>query len=165
MTTFKLEAGHAARPFTLPLLSGDVGEFKPESTGRKVLFFYKVSCPTCQFGMPYFDRLYRAFKDQRAAVCAVAQEGAREAATFADEYDIQMPQFLDSAPYSVSRDYGLMNVPTMVTVEQDGLIERVTPAFVKVDVEETAAWLAESCGFITPEIFGSGEDVPALKPG
>lgn len=165
MTSYKLQAGFAAIPFKLPLLAGGVGEFNPESSGPKLLFFYKVSCHTCQFGMPYFDRLYRAFRDRNIPVFAVAQEDASDAKAFADEYDIQMPQYLDSAPYSVSRDYGLVNVPTMVSVDGRGIIERVTPAFVKEDVREMASWLAETSGGPVPDIFGETEDVPALKPG
>ena len=126
---------------------------------------WPAACPTCQFGMPYFDRLYRAFQAESVPVFAVAQEETKEAAAFAREYDIQMPQYLDSAPFSVSREYGLMNVPTMIWISADGLIERVTPAFVKSDISETAAWLAEACGVPPPDIFNAGEDVPALKPG
>ena len=162
---YKLQPGHAAKAFKLPLLSGGVGEFKPHSSGPKVLVFYKAPCPTCQFGMPYFDRLYRAFEGHSISVFAVVQESAKDGSDFAREYDIRMPQVLDVAPYSVSRDYGLVNVPTMVSVGGDGLIERVTPAFVKSDICETASWLAASCGVPAPHIFEAGEDVPALKPG
>lgn len=154
-----------AKSFKLPLLAGGMGEFNPVSAGPVVLFFYKVSCPTCQLGMPFYDRLYRAFQAHGDFVFAVAQEEADDAETFAQNYDIQMPQYLDAAPFAVSREYGLMNVPTMVAVNSDGLIERVTPAFVKTDVCETASWLARQSGIPAPEIFRAGEDVPDLKPG
>jgi len=41
-----------AKPFSL----GDA-----LARGPAVLVFFKVSCPTCQYALPFFERLYKAY--------------------------------------------------------------------------------------------------------
>ena len=57
-----LSAGTRAPQFELPLIEGGA-EFSLESArarGPVLLVFFKISCPVCQYALPFFERLYRA---------------------------------------------------------------------------------------------------------
>ena len=135
--------------------------FVPDAPGFKVLVFYKNSCPTCQFAMPYFDRLYTRSKGAR--VHAVSQDTPQEAKDFAREYDLSMPQLVDPHPHAVSRLYNIMNVPTLLVVDATGAIVLWSPAFVKADLLEAWSLLHPESG--SRPLFGPLEAIPELKPG
>lgn len=161
----QLRTGIPAAPITLPDLDGHTVTVDPLRPGPKVLVFYKADCPTCQFGLPIYDRLYRAFEDSAVAVYAVAQNSPAVARAFAREYDVRMPQLIDGPPYAASRVYHILNVPTMVVIDEGGRVAIVSPAFIKDDIHRTAILLAEAAGRPGPELFAPGEEVPALRPG
>lgn len=160
-----LKVGEPAQRFEAPAVDGHSVVFDPNGTGTKVLVFYKVTCPTCQVGMPYFDRLYRALAESDIPFYAIVQDPPQAAAAFADEYGIAMPQLIDIKPFPVSNAYKLMNVPTMFIVGAHGRIELLSSAFVKADIEKAAEILARSVGVSTPTIFVPGDNAPAMKPG
>jgi peroxiredoxin len=160
-----LKLGAAAEPFAAPDLDGQPVMFDPAGAGPKVLVFYKVTCPTCQLGMPYFDRLYRSFAGADIPFYAVVQDPPEAALAFADEYGITMPQLIDAKPYPASNAYKLTNVPTLFVVDGQARIELVSPAFVKSDIEKAAELLARSEGVAVPAIFTPEDDAPALRPG
>ena len=160
-----LKPGTNVQSFVAPGLDGQTVSFEPGGDGPKVLVFYKVTCPTCQLGMPYFDRLYGAFAGRGVPFYAVVQDSPEAAVAFADEYGITMPQLTDIKPYPVSNAYKLMVVPTLFVVGSQARIELVSAAFVKADIEKAAELLANAVGVETPRIFTPVDDAPALKPG
>jgi peroxiredoxin len=161
----QLTVGSCAPAFELPDTDGRRVAFLPESPGLKILVFYKNTCPTCQFAMPYFDRLYTRLGREGAQIYAVAQDTAQEARDFARAYDLKMPQLVDAAPYAVSRSYRLLNVPTLFVVDAAGRIVLASPAFFKAHLLEAGELLAHETGTGPARLFDPGEDVPELKPG
>lgn len=160
-----LKAGMPAAPIVLPGVDGSERKIEPATVGAAAFVFYKIDCPTCQFAMPYFDRLYRAFADHQVPVLAVAQNDAAQAAEFAARYGLAMPQLIDAAGYAASKAYGVMTVPSLFVTGADGTLTLASAGFVRDDVQRAAALLALSLGGPAPTIFAAGEDVPALKPG
>lgn len=156
-----LGAGRRAPAFELPDVRGRTIRFCPDAAGLKVLVFYKNTCPTCQFAMPYFDRLYARTVSRGTWFHAVSQDSPDEALEFARAYRLEMPQLIDAAPHPVSRLYGLMNVPTFLLIDALGKVELTTPAFVKVELLQAAQRLAPQ----SEPLFSPDEKVPELKPG
>jgi len=161
----QLKVGIPAEAITLPDLEGNLIEFDPGRPGPKVIVFYKVNCPTCQFGLPLYDRLYRAFEGFSFPLFGVIQDNVEGARAFAKEHRLRMPQLVDDAPYAASRAYHIVNVPTMVVIDGEGLMAMVSPAFVREDIRRAATILAEAAGRPVPQLFKDEEDVPALRPG
>ena len=113
-----LIAGNKAADFTLQTTDGKPFPLKDAlARGPVVLAFYKVSCPVCQYALPFVERLHQAYGKQRVTVVGVSQNDARDTLAFAKEYGLTFPQLLDDpSTYAVSNAYGLTNVPTLFLV-------------------------------------------------
>jgi peroxiredoxin len=161
----RLNVGIPAAAIRLPDLEARMIELDPGGPGPKVIIFYKVSCPTCTFAMPLYDRLYRAFEDSRFPLFGVIQDNLEGARAFATEQGLRMPQLVDDWPYAASRAYHIVNVPTMVVIDGEGTLVMCSPAFIREDLRRAASILAEAAGRPVPELFKDEEDVPELRPG
>ena len=78
-----LVPGASAPDFKLPLIGG--GEFSLQQAlakGPVVLVFFKISCPVCQYSLPYFDRLAQALKDKGVSVVAISQDDEENTRSF-----------------------------------------------------------------------------------
>lgn len=155
-----LTPGHPAPDFRLQDLAGGektLGELL--KAGSVFLAFFKVSCPTCQFTLPFLERIYRG-ADGRARMFAVSQDDAEATREFHREFGITMPTLLDSARqgYPASNAYGLAYVPSMFLVERDGAISWSLVGFNRKELEA----LGQKLG-VNP--FKPGERVPEMKSG
>src|SRR5690242_11554443 len=65
------------------------------ANGPVVLAFFKVSCPTCQYTLPFLERLYKAYRNKGVKLIGVSQNDATETASFAKEFGITFPLLLD----------------------------------------------------------------------
>ena len=132
-----LTAGQRAPDFRLRDLAGGdkiLGELL--KSGPVFLAFFKVSCPTCQFTLPFLDRIYQGV-DGRAQMFLVSQDDTEATREFRREFGITVPTLLDSARhgYPASNAYGLAHVPSMFLVEQDGTISWSLVGFHRKDLE------------------------------
>jgi peroxiredoxin len=153
-----LKTGDKAPEFTLPDLDG-VRRTLPDllARGPVLLAFYKVSCPTCQFTLPFLER---ASTDRRVSVYGVSQDNAGETVDFQNRYGLTFPTLLDGRAegYSASNAYKLTHVPTLYLVEADGRISWASSGFVKGELEEINRRF--DAGMFLP-----GEQVPERRPG
>ena len=122
--------------------------------GPVVLVFFKVSCPTCQFALPFSDRISRA----GGRLVAISQDNADSTRQFHRQFGIGMETLLDAKGYPASNAYGIESVPTFFEIGSDGKIERTFSGFVKTELEA----LGRRFGI---ETFRASESVPAVKPG
>ncbi|HLG18243.1 MAG TPA: TlpA disulfide reductase family protein [Bdellovibrionota bacterium] len=161
-----IPSGKKAPDFTLPGLDGKSHSVSNLKTGEvAVVSFYKATCPTCQFALPYLDSLYQYHKgDPNVRFLAVAQEDVKEAKDFSSEYKLTMPVALDPAPYKVSSQYDLTHVPTVFLIQNDGTVEQTTVGFVKKEYEQLAQKLGQATKKRPAPIF-EGLSVPEIKPG
>lgn len=161
-----LEAGKTAPPFVLRDAEGksySLAEALKE--GPVLLAFFKVSCPTSQFTLPFLERLHQVIKDSSAArLWGVSQNDARDTREFAREYGLSFRMLLDEEGYPVSNSYGLTNVPTLFLVKPDGRLQVVSVGFVRQDIEEAAAEFGRRTGQKI-QVFLPGESIPDYKPG
>ena len=152
-----MEVGQTAPDFRLELAGGGyrtLDELLVE--GPVLLAFYKVTCPTCQLTLPYLQRL----QGGTIRVFAVCQDDAGRAQEFADAFEVELPNLLDSADegYPASNAYGVTHVPSIYLVETDKRISWEYVGFHKKQLEQ----LAERAGRV---IFTAADNVPESKSG
>jgi peroxiredoxin len=157
-----LDPGSRAPAFRLPRLEGreaggpaTLAEFT--ARGRVLLVFFKVTCPVCQFTLPYLERLHAA---GTLAICGISQNDASDTREFNTSFGVSFLTLLDAEDedFPTSNAYGISSVPTMFLVEPDGAISRVIEGWNKMDMEALGA--AAGMTLFRPE-----ENVPAWKSG
>lgn len=134
--------------------------------GPVVVAFFKITCPVCQFAMPYIERMFRLHRDKDATIVAVSQNDERGTRQFMKEYGLTLPVLLDDPrTYPVSNAYGLTNVPTIFYISREGQIEQSVVGWDRAEIEAMNRNLASDVAASHAPIFQPGEDVPAFKAG
>jgi peroxiredoxin len=162
-----LAKGAKAPQFELKTLDGNRFSLSEAlARGPVVLAFFKVSCPTCQYALPFLERLHKAYGHKGVTLVGVSQNDAKETAAFNKEFGVTFPVLLDDLRnYPASNAYGLTNVPSIFWVAQDGEIEVSSVGWLKADFEEINRKMAE-IGKLTPmAMFRPGEDVRDFRAG
>ena len=162
-----LTVGAKAPDFELKAMDGRRFVLRDElATGPVVLAFFKVSCPTCQYALPFYERLERAYGHQGARLIGVSQNDPKGTAAFTKEFGVTFPVLLDDTDqYPVSNAYGLTNVPSVFWIAQDGNIEVSSVGWLKADFEEVSRKMAESARTTPAVLFKPGEDVRDFRAG
>src|SRR2546427_9954549 len=115
----KVLAGHQAPTFALNGTNGQ--PFSLADALRKgpvVAAFFKISCPVCQFTLPFLERLYKRYGSDGVAFLGISQDDARDTKDFAKEFGVTFPMLIDDEDgYLVSNAYGLTNVPTIFLID------------------------------------------------
>ena len=162
-----LITGTNAPDFELNALDGTQFSLRDHlSHGPVVLVFFKVSCPTCQYALPFFERLYQAYGNNNVALVGVSQNTAKETDAFLKHFGITFPVLLDDTnTYPVSNAYGLTNVPTAFWIAEDGAIEVSSVGWVKADFEELNRKIATRVNLPRASMFKPKEDVRDFRAG
>jgi len=162
-----LALGAKAPDFALKNLDGKRFSLGDElERGPVVLAFFKVSCPTCQYAFPFYERLHKAYGNQGVRLVGISQNDAKETAAFIKDFKLTFPVLLDDTrSYPVSNAYGLTNVPTIFWIAQDGEIEVSSVGWLKADFEEINRRMAESGKSAPAPMFRPGEDVRDFRAG
>jgi peroxiredoxin len=158
--------GQGAPAFELAEMNG--GRYSLQETlskGPLLAAFFKVSCPTCQFTFPFIERLYQQFHAQGFRIYGISQDTARDSQRFARQFGITFPILIDEEPYEISKEYGLVYVPTLFLIKPDGRVEASSDGFSKSDLLEIQRWLAKHFNTPPAELFRTAERVPEYKPG
>jgi len=156
-----LSAGAAAPEFQLKDLSGKLHSRSEISAGKPMLLaFYKVSCPTCQYTLPFLERIYRGRANADVGMYAISQDDPESTREFDREFGMTLPTLLDTEErgYPASNAYGLSHVPSLFLVEPDGRISLTINGFDKKGMEELGRRFGK-------EPFEPGEYVPEWKSG
>jgi len=162
-----LPVGKAAPDFTLKSLDGKQFSLNDAlAKGPVALAFFKVSCPTCQYAFPFYERLFKAYKNQQVTLVGVSQNDAKDTAAFAREFGVHFPILLDDTSlYPVSNAYGLTNVPTVFWIATDGQIELTSVGWSKPDFDKLNQRLAEAARLAAAPMYRPGEDVVDFRAG
>src|SRR4030065_2342060 len=122
--------------------------------------FKKAPCPTCQFAMPFVERIYQAYKEKGLAVLGIEQDEKQRAIEFSRQYGLTFPALLDLENYKTSYAYGIDTVPTIFLVDKNGEILYTRVGFVKDEITELSKKIAAKLGSPAFEVFKPGEFVP-----
>ena len=156
-----LVAGQRAPDFRLAGLdNGEHTLVELLEPGPVFLAFFKVSCPTCQYTLPFLERMYRSLGDGGTRMFTVSQDDPEATREFNREFRLTMPALLDNARngYPASNAYGLSYVPSMFLIERDRTIAWSLVGFHKKELQALGAKLG-----VAP--FHAGEQVPEMKSG
>jgi peroxiredoxin len=136
------------------------------SRGPVLAIFFKISCPVCQYALPYFERIYKAYGGGKLAIVGVSQNDQRDTAEFVRKFGITFPLLLDDTKtFPVSNAYGLTTVPTAFWISEDGEIEISSVSWARKEFEEIAT-RAASLSSATPQlIFQPSEKIADFRPG
>jgi peroxiredoxin len=162
-----LATGTKAPDFELKTLDGKPFSLTDKRVqGPVVLVFFKVSCPTCQYALPFFERLYKAYGHKGVTLVGVSQNDTKDTATFNKEFGITFPVLLDDTrSYPASNAFGLTNVPSIFWIAQDGEIDVSSVGWLKADFEEINRRMAEAGKAAPTLVFKPGEDVRDFRAG
>jgi peroxiredoxin len=162
-----LIAGKVAPDFELTTLDGKALRLSDTlARGPVVLAFFKVSCPTCQYAFPLYERLFKAYQNRRVTLIGVSQNDAKDTTAFAKEFGVTFPILLDdTSKYPVSNAYGLTNVPTLFWIAPDGEIEVSSVGWSKADFDQINRKMAEAETTAPAPLYKPGEDVLDFRAG
>jgi len=97
-----LAAGAPAPPIELPDTEGrPVAMSSLLEKGPVLAAFYKVSCPVCQFTLPFVERIHKAYGSEHVTVVGISQDHARDTKEFRAEYGLTFPSVIDAEDYPV----------------------------------------------------------------
>lgn len=132
--------------------------------GPVLLSFFKVSCPTCQYALPFLERLHKAYKEVK--VIGVSQNDAKETTAFGKDFGLTFPMLLDDMrSYPASNAYGLTNVPSSFWIAENGEIEVSSVGWVKADFQTINRKMAAWSKAAPVAVFKPGEDVRDFRAG
>ncbi len=133
--------------------------------GPVLAAFFKISCPVCQFTLPYLERIYKAYPGSAVTIVGVSQDEQNYTEEFAREYGITFPLLLDPVDhYPASNAYDLTNVPSIFFVSA-GEVKLSIVGWDKRDMQRLSAEVARASGVPVQPLFRKGEDVPTSKAG
>ncbi len=119
--------GNLAPDFTLANLAGEsvtLGDFTADGGQPVVLNFWATWCPPCRVEMPYFERVSAKYEG-RAAVLGVNQaESAETISEFATRNGLTYPLLVDR-DMKVNNLYGVLNLPTTIFIDKNGVVKEV----------------------------------------
>ena len=161
-----LSAGNKAPDFQLKTMEGKPFSLSDAlARGPVLLAFFKISCPTCQYAFPFYERLFRAHKKGNVTIVGISQDNPQDTAAFAKEFGITLPLLVDEIPYPVSSAFGLTNVPTLFWINSESEIEFTSVGWSKADFEQIHRRLAEASTLALASPFLPGEDVRDFRAG
>lgn len=153
-----LQAGASAPAFELKdVASAVVSSQTLLERGPALLFFFKISCPVCQFAARFIERLAATTNYQ---VIGISQDDAASTREFNRLKGVSFPVLLDESRqrFPVSNAFGIYSVPSLFLIEPDGAITTAFTGFSKQDFEKLGARAG-----VAP--FQPDEKVPAFRAG
>ena len=162
-----LTAGTRAPQFGLAAMDGAKFSLQDAlSRGPVLAVFFKISCPVCQYALPYYERVYKAYGHKNVTMVGVSQNQKSDTAEFMKRYGITFPVLLDDTKtFPASNAYGLITVPTVFWISEDGEIEVSSVGWVKQEFEEIARKAATVTKASAQPIFHSGEQIADFRAG
>lgn len=161
-----LEAGKAPQ-FELPAMDGSTFSLQEAlSRGPVLAIFFKISCPVCQYALPYFERVYKTYGRGNLSIIGISQNDKKDTAEFTKRYGLSFPMLLDDTKtYPASNAYGLTNVPTAFWISQSGEIEISSVGWSRKDFEEIVKKAASANGQAPKPVFQPTEQIADFRAG
>ena len=126
-----------------------------------VLFFYKVTCPTCQLAAPVAERFAAAIPGR---FVGVGQDPREKLDQFAEELGTSFVAVEDQPPYEVSNAYGVRTVPTLFVLDEGTIVE-VVESWDREGWNGAARRASELAGTEPQAVSDEGDGLPPFRPG
>ena len=119
--------GNLAPDFTLQTHDGrtvTLRDYAADGGMPVVLNFWATWCPPCRVEMPYFENV-SALYDGRAAILGLNQaESTAIIGDFARAHGLSYPLLVDE-DMTVNHLYGVLNLPTTIFIDKNGVVREV----------------------------------------
>lgn len=126
------------------------------------LFFFKVTCPTCQLAAPKLSAFERAYPGR---VLGIGQDPQDVLEAFGEVHGMGIRALEDRPPYDVSNAYGIVSVPTLVVVGRDRTVIESIGAWDRDGFNRASERIASALGVDPVAISVEGDGLPSFKPG
>lgn len=126
------------------------------------LFFFKVTCPTCQLAAPKMAAFERAYPGR---VVGIGQDPQDVLEAFGEFHGMGIRALEDRPPYEVSNAYGIVSVPTLIVVGDDGTVIESVGAWDREGFNRASERIASALGVDPAAISVEGDGLPSFKPG
>ena len=162
-----LSAGKPAPDINLPATNGQQFSLQEAlQKGPVVAVFFKISCPVCQYALPFIERIYKAQGNKSVTIVGISQNNKADTETFMREFGVTFPVLLDDTnTYPVSNAYGITNVPTTFLIAPDGDVEVSSVSWARKEIDEINRLAAEANGTKSTPIFRANEQVVEFRAG
>jgi peroxiredoxin len=129
--------------------------------GARVLYFYKVTCPTCQISAPVAEKLHQRLGER---FVGVGQDPREKLDQFAQELGPTFTAVPDEPPYPLSDAYGIRVVPTVFVLD-NGKVVDVVESWDRDGWNRVAAKAGELTGEAAEAVSWEGDGLPPFRPG
>ena len=129
--------------------------------GARVLFFYKVTCPTCQISAPVAERFHQQLGER---FVGVGQDPREKLDQFAEELGATFSAVSDQPPYPLSDAYGIRTVPTVFVLDEGRVVD-VVESWDRDGWNRLAAKAGELVGQPAETLSWEGDGLPPFRPG
>lgn len=119
--------GNLAPGFTLQAIDGrefTLGDFTAGGGTPVVLNFWATWCPPCRVEMPYFENVNKLYDGDVAVLGLNQAESAELIAEYARDHGLTYPLLVDS-DMKVNNLYGVLNLPTTIFIDRNGVVREV----------------------------------------
>lgn len=128
------------------------------ASGPALVILGHRNCKTTREALTFVERIHARRGD--GTVLAVLQDDAETARTLVSQLRLTLPVRLEPDPYPLAAALGVTTVPTLFLIGESGVIESVSEALRRADLEA----FGERLGVKGP-LFTAEDRLPALKPG
>jgi peroxiredoxin len=134
--------------------------------GPVLVVFFKVSCPVCQYALPFYQRLFKTYGDAAVSMVAISQNEKSDTAAFLKQYGITFPVLLeDTKSFPVSNAFRLTTVPSAFWISTEGVIEIASISWVRQEFEEITRKVGFKSGVTPKPIFQPAEQIAEFRAG
>lgn len=119
--------GNLAPDFTLQTIDGRSITLREYTSGDGtpvVLNFWATWCPPCRVEMPYFENVNNLYSGDVAVLGLNQAESAAVIAEYARDHGLTYPLLVDD-DMKVNNLYGVLNLPTTIFIDRNGVVREV----------------------------------------
>jgi cytochrome c biogenesis protein CcmG/thiol:disulfide interchange protein DsbE len=119
--------GSLAPDFTLPAIDGrtiTLRDFTADGGMPVVLNFWATWCPPCRVEMPFFESASHLYDGEVAILGLNQAEPAETMAAYARDHGLTYPLLIDE-DMKVNNLYGVLNLPTTIFIDRNGIVREV----------------------------------------
>ena len=119
--------GNLAPNFTLQTFDGQtltLHDYTVDGGMPVVLNFWATWCPPCRVEMPYFENVSTLYDGEVAILGLNQAESAAIIGDYARDHGLSYPLLVDE-DMTVNNLYGVLNLPTTIFIDKNGVVREV----------------------------------------